>query len=68
MTSRFTFAVCMKCGVQSPPITNMRNVDAELKGMGWHLNHRRFTVLATCPGCQDEKQKMSMLRPPAADR
>ena len=53
--TRYTFAVCKLCGVQSPPILNPRNMEMQLKDMGWKLDTMKFTILATCPTCQNEK-------------
>ena len=49
--ARYTFAVCVKCGVQSPPIINPMGMEKQLQEMGWHLDTLKFTVLATCPKC-----------------
>lgn len=48
----YTFAVCVKCGVQSPPILEPRTMDKQLEKMGWKLDRMQFSVLATCPKCQ----------------
>ena len=52
--TRYTFAVCKLCGVQSPPIINPRNMEMQLKDMGWKLDTLKFTILATCPQCCNE--------------
>jgi len=50
--SEYTFAVCIRCGVQSPPIINPRHMEQQLRDMGWKLDTLKFTILATCPMCQ----------------
>ena len=50
--ARFTFAVCIRCGVQSPPILLVdKNIVQELKAMGWVLDEGKFVVRAICPEC-----------------
>jgi hypothetical protein len=54
--SRFTFAVCVSCGAQSPPILLLgeeRDIDKALTDMGWKYDRLRFNVLARCPKCQE---------------
>jgi len=54
---RYTFAVCTKCGVQSPPIILRDGEPASivkgLQQMDWKFDRLRFNVLATCPKCQE---------------
>lgn len=55
MNKRFTFAVCLSCGVQSPPIILEQDQPTELSiplaAMGWKFDKLRFNVVATCPEC-----------------
>lgn len=48
---RFSFLVCIHCGVQSPPIIFERTMEVEqlLKTVGWKR-------LDTCPACLNEKE------------
>lgn len=52
----FTFAVCMDCGIQSPPVLVKDNEQSELaaalKAQGWSFDALRFNVLACCPKCR----------------
>lgn len=48
--ARYTFAVCIRCGVQSPPIIG-QNVSRLLKDMGWVVDEGKFIVRAVCPEC-----------------
>ncbi len=63
MTARYTFAVCLSCGVQSPPIILNDDAPVELSillaAMGWRFDKLRFNASATCPQClafKNEKQ------------
>lgn len=55
MTARFTFGVCIRCGVQSQPIVLLDGepleVDIALRRMGWKFDRLRFNIAATCPEC-----------------
>ncbi len=55
MSARFTFAVCISCGVQSQPIILNDDAPVEisipLAAMGWRFDKLRFNVCATCPEC-----------------
>jgi hypothetical protein len=59
MTARYSFAVCIKCGVQSPPIiltgkTGMAaGAMAVLRHQGWQYQKFDFNILAVCPACLD---------------
>jgi hypothetical protein len=61
VTQHFTFAVCIACGVQSPPVilppAGPKDIAEPLKGMGWQFERLRFNVLATCPACQKAKDE-----------
>lgn len=52
---RYTFAVCVSCGCQSPPVVlnpgEPTEIGERLKDMGWKFDRLRFNVLAECPGC-----------------
>lgn len=52
---RFTFAVCVSCGTQSPPIILDEDQPIEisipLAAMGWRFDRLRFNAQATCPQC-----------------
>ena len=54
--TRFTFAVCISCGVQSPPIVlapgEPTELNRRLEKMGWKFDRLRFNVLAQCPKCK----------------
>jgi hypothetical protein len=56
--TQYTFAVCVKCGVQSPPVMLKRGeprvLNDALQDMGWKFDRLRFNVLAKCPGCLSE--------------
>jgi hypothetical protein len=60
MTARYTFAVCIRCGVQSPPMIvakEGRVIVEYLKGlqrMGWRAWPRPI-----CPACIDAEEKDS---------
>lgn len=55
--ARYTFAVCIRCGVQSPPvILETETVTEKLKQMGWRVDEGRFVVRAICPSCQETEQ------------
>lgn len=59
--TQYTFAVCVGCGVQSPPIM-LKNGEPKalndgLADMGWKFDRLRFNVLAKCPRCQSEEAK-----------
>ncbi len=54
--ARYTFAVCIKCGVQSPPIIDIGNMEKQLKDMGWKTETLRFTHRAICPKCQHAQE------------
>jgi len=63
VTARYTFAVCVKCSVQSPPIIIAENghdssedLPLALSKMGWKFDARRFSVMATCPQCAVEAE------------
>jgi hypothetical protein len=53
---RFSFAVCVRCGVLSPVSLRAENLD-DLIAVGWRFDRRRFNVLATCPVCADAEEK-----------
>ena len=59
---RYTFLVCVSCGVQSPPVVleddSPRELSIPLNAMGWRLDRMRFTALATCPECLRVKKKV----------
>jgi hypothetical protein len=62
MTARYTFVVCSRCGVVSPPtviddeqlyaplIASVRH--RQISG-GWRIESTRFNSTATCPACID---------------
>jgi len=54
--TQYSFAVCKKCGVQSPPIINPRDMETRLREMGWHLDTFKFTIVATCPKCRHAEE------------
>jgi len=60
MTARFTFAVCVSCGTQSPPILLNDDGPIELSiplaAMGWRFDKLRFNVCAHCPNCLNVKK------------
>lgn len=62
--SSYTFAVCVACGVQSPPIVlrdgEPKDIARPLSDMGWRFERLRFNVLATCPKCQAEPPERSL--------
>ena len=61
MPSRYTFAVCVACGVQSPPVMLAEGEPVELQralsAMGWKYDRLRFNVLALCPKCLNDAEK-----------
>ena len=62
MSARYTFAVCISCGVQSPPIIleddGPKELSIPLSAMGWRFDKLRFNVLATCPRCLATKKEI----------
>jgi len=56
MTARYSFAVCVRCGVVSPPLI-WRDDAASLPG--WRFDRFRFSVNAICPACLDAEKKDS---------
>jgi len=60
MTAKYTFAVCISCGVQSQPIILLDGqpleIDVALRSMGWRFDKLRFNIAATCPKCLKDAQ------------
>ena len=61
--TRYTFAVCSTCGVQSPMIllagdatdTNiLSKTYTELEG--WKFHDMKFSICATCPKCASNEE------------
>jgi hypothetical protein len=56
---RYTFAVCVRCGVQSQPIILGKDgavaALVKLHDMGWRCQSFTYTVRAICPKCQEEE-------------
>jgi len=64
MIVRYTFAVCMKCGVQSPPVilsnrSALRIATEGLQKQGWVYKGLQFNIQAICPKCADEKTEVA---------
>ena len=60
MIARYSFAVCKRCGVQSPPVlwskgdlkSQIPEFVQALEAMDWH-----FDILAVCPACRNDQEK-----------
>jgi hypothetical protein len=52
---RYTFAICVACGVQSPPViidkTGVRVAMSSLKEQGWRIRDFQYHISAVCPFC-----------------
>jgi hypothetical protein len=55
MIARYTFAVCSRCGVQSPPLIDW-DFD-RLVRVGWRIAGSKYAFIATCPSCVDAERK-----------
>jgi hypothetical protein len=59
MSARYTFAVCSKCGVQSPPIivdSEYVGVYVALQAMNWQVEkYSERNVVGICPQCQKQQ-------------
>ena len=55
MSARYSFAVCVRCGVQSPPMITRDDNEQQVL-TGWRIENYRFKIMATCPACLDAEK------------
>ena len=70
MTPRYTFAVCTKCGVASPPILLPSHYPSAialtaLTNQGWKCQSFTHNITALCPKCRNEEEAAADPRPAA---
>jgi hypothetical protein len=61
MTARYTFVVCSRCGVVSPPMIVGDEELVPLVGRvnSWRIERTRFNNIAICPACIDAEEENS---------
>jgi hypothetical protein len=64
MTARYTFVVCSRCGVVSPPLLmDDEKLPVPLTGVrylqDWRIETTRFNSIATCPACINAEREDS---------
>jgi hypothetical protein len=61
MTARYTFGICSRCGVVSPPIVVTGHsawsvAIGSLIQQGWKYQDLKFNIIAVCPACLDAEE------------